>query len=40
MGPKIHLTNEMTLKDLERSLKQSGEAKNLVEFFDSDGSRL
>lgn len=39
-GPKIRLTNEMTLKDLERSLKQSGEAKKYVEFFDNDGSRL
>lgn len=39
-GPKIRLTNEMTLKDLERILKQSGEAKSHVEFFDRDGSRL
>jgi hypothetical protein len=30
----------MTLKDLERILKQSGEAKSHVEFFDRDGSRL
>jgi len=39
-GPKISLTNEMTLKDLEHTLKQSGEAKSHVEFFDRDGSRL
>ena len=39
-GPEIRLTNEMTLKDLERQLINSKEAKKYVEFFDSDGSRL
>lgn len=39
-GPVIKLYNEMTLKDLERTLKSSGEAKSSVEFFDQDGSRI
>lgn len=39
-GPIIKLYNEMTLKDLERTLKLAGEAKNSVEFFDQDGSRI
>ena len=39
-GPKVLLTHEMTLKDLERSLIQSGDAKNSVEFYDNDGGRL
>jgi hypothetical protein len=39
-GPKIRLTNEMTLRDLSRILKENQEAKSSVEFFDEDGSRL
>lgn len=39
-GPKIRITNEMTLRDLSRILKENKEASSQVEFFDEDGSRL
>lgn len=39
-GPKILLTHEMTLRDLERSLISCGEAKKSVDFHDNQGGRL
>ncbi len=39
-GSPIELVNELTLRDLEIKLKQNGDVKKSVEFYDSDDNRL
>ena len=39
-GPKLTMLQDMTLKDLERELKQKGEAKKEANFIASDGALI